>query len=136
MRRSQDFPPQCCLLAAHDIPKSPKSCSSYSHNHPGTLTCLTWSTGGEDSLTKYKFKIPSIITKYRIQERPASIFLTLTKKGFRMMTRFFIFDTAADKAFHIPPLIKECWPTYHPFTNQPAFQVLYKYRCRHQQCQH
>ena len=39
------------------------------------------------------------------------------------MTRFFIFDTAADKAFHIPPLIKECWPTYHPFTNQPAFQV-------------
>ena len=24
------------------IPKSPKSSSSYFHNHPGTLTCLTW----------------------------------------------------------------------------------------------
>ena len=129
------------VLAAHDIPKSPKSCSSYSHNHPEGHSPVSLGAQAESPPRRrqsYKIQIQNTEHYYKVQNtRKACIhFFNPDKKGFRMMTRFFIFDTAADKAFHIPPLIKECWPTYHPFTNQPAFQVLYKYCCRHQQRQH
>ena len=54
------------VLAAHDIPKSPKSCSSYSHNHPEGHSPVSLGALAGDSLTKYnikKFSTKVVFTK-------------------------------------------------------------------------